>query len=652
MGKRLTAPTTTTGRFTRRSLLVLAGLGLTTSGVARAQTAPPLDRSVDVQLFQQAIGPQGFLTVDSATVPLHKQFSLGLMGNFQNRPFTLYTADVAGNLGSTRVDIVRNQVSGELQFALGLFDRFQVGAALPFTAYINGENFNELGQPAGSSFKSGGIGDLRLEGKGIMSSWKSEPAESGRTHELSLAAIAGLTAPTGKDSQFQGDKTLTGRVKLVAEYRTKPIRVGALIGALLRDKSQVFRAEVSHQLLYGGAVEVRPHRQLGIIGELFGRSGFNGYVDSNPVEADFALRLHATSMLSLTGGMGFGLVRGVGAPKFRGFLGVAWAPDFRDRDGDGVADIDDQCQDAAEDHDGFRDSDGCPEPDNDGDGILDGADRCPTEAEDLDQYQDEDGCPELDNDKDGIPDLNDPCPNAAEDGRGKRPKDGCPSSAEDSDGDGVVDARDKCVDEPEDRDGFEDYDGCPEPDNDDDGIPDNFDTCPNAAEDPDGFEDTDGCPELDNDKDGIPDARDKCPEKAETLNGNKDDDGCPDPGAEIVKLDLEGHRLDIRERITFGSKAGAPVVNGAGATVLNLVAMLLRGHDELTSVRIGVAAETPAAATQRAELVKAELVKRGVDAARLKAEALPAGGAARVEFSIEQIAEKKAPPAAPSDANP
>lgn len=48
-----------------------------------------------------------------------------------------------------------------------------------------------------------------------------------------------------------------------------------------------------------------------------------------------------------------------------------------DTDGDGLANGDDRCAEAAEDRDGFDDDDGCPEPDNDGDGISDAADRCP-----------------------------------------------------------------------------------------------------------------------------------------------------------------------------------------------------------------------------------------------------------------------------------
>jgi outer membrane protein OmpA-like peptidoglycan-associated protein len=97
-----------------------------------------------------------------------------------------------------------------------------------------------------------------------------------------------------------------------------------------------------------------------------------------------------------------------------------------DRDHDGIDDPHDQCPDEPEDHDGFQDTDGCPDPDNDADGILDANDKCPDEAEDRDEFEDEDGCPEPDNDHDGFADAVDQCPNEPETMNGNQDTDGCP----------------------------------------------------------------------------------------------------------------------------------------------------------------------------------------------------------------------------------
>ena len=51
-----------------------------------------------------------------------------------------------------------------------------------------------------------------------------------------------------------------------------------------------------------------------------------------------------------------------------------------DVDGDFIADVDDECPSNVEDHDGFEDEDGCPDPDNDGDNVTDENDACPNVA--------------------------------------------------------------------------------------------------------------------------------------------------------------------------------------------------------------------------------------------------------------------------------
>lgn len=165
----------------------------------------------------------------------------------------------------------------------------------------------------------------------------------------------------------------------------------------------------------------------------------------------------------------------------------------RDVDKDGLADEDDLCKDAAEDFDGYRDNDGCPDTDNDYDFVADINDECPQLPEDIDGFEDDDGCPEYDNDQDGL-----------------------------------YDSFDNCSDIAEDLDGFEDDDGCPDNDNDNDGLADADDLCPYDSEDLDDFNDSDGCPDLDNDMDGIADTKDNCLDKPENYNNYRDKDGCPD----------------------------------------------------------------------------------------------------------------------------
>lgn len=113
----------------------------------------------------------------------------------------------------------------------------------------------------------------------------------------------------------------------------------------------------------------------------------------------------------------------------------------KDRDGDGVLDVDDKCPDVK----GLASLQGCP--DRDGDGITDADDKCPDVAG-LARYQ---GCPIPDTDKDGINDEVDKCPTVP----GLARYQGCPIP--DTDGDGVNDEEDKCINEKGPASNF----GCP-----------------------------------------------------------------------------------------------------------------------------------------------------------------------------------------------
>jgi OOP family OmpA-OmpF porin len=618
------------------SVVTALATALLGAGTARAI---PSDHSIDANLFQPAIGPRNFLTVEGAEVPDHKRLSFGLNLNYQLRPYTSFTT------GTTEATshIIDKQFAGEISAAIGLFDRVQIGAALPYTLYLSGDVVDAMGVPTTQRLTENGVGDARLEGK-------YQIATLGDDDQYSIAASGGLSFPTNKGVDrpyYLGDKNVTGRLKAIGMAQLGHVRAAANLGLLFRGTSTSFATEIGHEALYGAAAAYELDHRVEVILELAGRSGLANfgkfYTDVNPFEVDVAARWGVTNMWNVVVGGGKGIGTGIGSPQLRLFAAAQFNPDFRDRDHDGVYDVNDKCPDQPEDRDGFHDDDGCPDPDNDNDGILDAQDKCPNDAEDLDQVEDEDGCPDPDNDHDGIPDLNDPCPNAAEDGQGKRPKDGCPSSAEDGDGDGVNDKADKCPDDPEDRDGFQDDDGCPDLDNDNDGIPDNFDTCPNDAEDGDGFEDEDGCPDPDNDKDGFLDGQDKCPLQAETLNGNKDEDGCPDPGAEIVHLAAD--RITVDDRIGFGSKGGKPTLKESAARSVNLVALVVKGHADIKKLRIEVRADgVPKEETQaRAEVIKAALVGKGVDAGRIEAVGM-GGGGARIDFLVIAAPPPPKPP--------
>src|SRR5260221_5683315 len=70
------------------AFFIVAAWDLVAPSPARADT--PFARTIDANLFQPAIGPRNFLTLDGADVSEHKRFSLGLTLNYQRRPYSMY----------------------------------------------------------------------------------------------------------------------------------------------------------------------------------------------------------------------------------------------------------------------------------------------------------------------------------------------------------------------------------------------------------------------------------------------------------------------------------------------------------------------------------------------------------------------------------
>ncbi len=201
-----------------------------------------------------------------------------------------------------------------------------------------------------------------------------------------------------------------------------------------------------------------------------------------------------------------------------------------------------------------------------------------------------------DRDNDGVPDSTDACPDVP----GTIALKGCP----DTDGDGIADKDDKCPTVA----GIAKYQGCPIPDTDGDGINDEQDKCPTVA----GVARYQGCPIPDTDGDGVNDEVDKCPTEA----GPASNFGCPVIATEII------NKINMSAKNLFFATGSAKLLAKSNASLNNVVAILkanptykvdIAGHTDNT----GKAEKNQLLSEARANSVKAYLVSKGVDEARL-----------------------------------
>lgn len=322
--------------------------------------------------------------------------------------------------------IVEHLLAAQLGVSFGLFERLVISAGVPFHLVMDGAAID--GQPRADGTS---VGDVYLGVRGRLFGEKEDP------FALSLQVTG--TAPTARAARFQsrfaGEGGFTIHPEILMEVRIAGIvRLTGNAGALVREEQDFGGLRVGPELTWalGAYVGVVPG-VLDVVVETWGATAFDRFGDAQvtPMEAIAGVRASPVRGLSIGAAAGTGIQRGYGAGDFRAVLSVGYATPGDegpgDRDADGLNDAVDRCADEPEDMDGFRDDDGCPDPDDDADGLPDASDRCPREPEDADGIDDEDGCPEEDADGDGAVDEVDRCPTEPGVALAARPEcTGCP----------------------------------------------------------------------------------------------------------------------------------------------------------------------------------------------------------------------------------
>lgn len=423
---------------------LLVALLLGSAARARAQHA------LDVQIFTPPAGRSAAIAIPEPELPPHGTLRLGATASWARWPL-VRRADCDAGLAIVASSCLEGDADGrtpvvsdlgalEGSFAVALFDVMQLGIVVPGLLVRVVDDFEQPTQLENRVR----LGDLRLA--------VDAPIATGST-ALGLSFVA--TLPTGDGASLVGARNWTATPSLVLRQRLGRAALSVALGYRLRQRAVLLGLEQDDELDTALGLRYAGSSALALSAELRARIGIGGDTQRDnemPVEAALAASLQFGRDTSITLGGGAGLWpgrSGYGAPLLRLFLAVhhaiATAP----------------CRFGPEDHDGFRDADGCRDPDDDGDGVADDADTCPNDAEDHDGFEDADGCPDWDDDADGLADAVDPCPRRSEDRDGFEDDDGCPEP--DNDRDGTADAVDACALDPEDRDGYQDHDGCPEP---------------------------------------------------------------------------------------------------------------------------------------------------------------------------------------------
>jgi outer membrane protein OmpA-like peptidoglycan-associated protein len=400
----------------------------------------------------------GLLGVDRADIDPPGEVGVRLELGYLRHPLQL-------SVGGQVRDLVANSVPLRLGVHIGVVRRLEVGLWIP----VSLETYT---QPGAASMSGAGASTRYDVASGDLRLFLKVAALTGRT--VGLSVVAGAMLLTGDQHSFRSDGEWGGEARLVLDVTHRWFGLIANAGTRVHDTFTV-RAqpgersfEIGPELLWGLGLTAALHPKVSFAVEAVGSESLPKAADEARTAAVLgSFRVRPAPGVDVYFGGGRSVAPGAArTDDFRLTVGVSWHPlggragPVGDRDGDGIPDDRDACPDEPEDHDGFQDQDGCPDPDNDGDGVPDVRDRCPNEPEDHDGFADDDGCPDLDNDGDGVPDASDKCPNTPEPTDGFQDGDGCPD--QDIDGDGIPNDRDACPYQPETKNGFNDEDGCPD----------------------------------------------------------------------------------------------------------------------------------------------------------------------------------------------
>ncbi|MET0341098.1 MAG: OmpA family protein [Polyangiales bacterium] len=323
--------------------------------------------------------------------------------------------------------IVDHQLTLKLDVSLALWNRLILLAGFDAPLLMKGPDVEATLAPEadGPGFGDVSLGlRLRLVG------------DADDVFGLGVQAVVVLPT-TGSSQHYSGEDAVAVRPELIADIRTRVLRIYANAGVLAHKKVDILGRTLGSELVYGLGASVPLHPRFELLGELSGGFDFEHFAARTSTGVEWLLggKANTTSGWWFGAGAGSGFTRGIGTPDVRAIGQIGYltpikkkeepapVPVEKDSDGDGILDSVDQCPDKPEDRDGFADEDGCPDPDNDGDGILDAADQCANEPEDRDGFADEDGCPDPDNDGDTVLDADDACPTEA----GPVENKGCPA---------------------------------------------------------------------------------------------------------------------------------------------------------------------------------------------------------------------------------
>lgn len=336
--------------FAGASRLVLA------AAVAHVGLAQAEDAGFDAHGFNLVAFDQqtlGHLAVHDPYIT--KGVFAGALFEYASAPLMRVTVPAGGTIENASWEPLLDDVMA-LNFSGGWAPsrNLRLDVAMPLFLASTGE---------GGVGNGAGLGDMRI----------SAAAAFAGNGGLGAGLVPYVDVPVGGGAPvYLGSSQVAGGARAMLGYRTERLLASMDVGAHFGAPTAIDAVEGATNLRVGLGLGYALNDSFGVGAEthttlpageehLFGGS-------PAPTEALAHGTFRTKRGLALTLGGAVGLSDGPGTASYRVFLGAGWSPSGnaamamdRDRDHDGVDDIQDECVDAPETKNGVKDADGCPD---------------------------------------------------------------------------------------------------------------------------------------------------------------------------------------------------------------------------------------------------------------------------------------------------
>ncbi|MBN2719257.1 MAG: hypothetical protein JXX14_25630 [Deltaproteobacteria bacterium] len=203
------------------------------------------------QILWSTPGPGNYAFVQSAEILSHRDVSFSVVADHYRKPLGLEVEDTV-YWSVARVSAI------DFSWAIGLFDRFQVGMVLPVVVEQSGVGASPLfddNTPVGHrEIGTAAVSDLRLHAKTIL--YRQFP--DGTDRGAGLAIDLGFSIPIGDEDNFSGEHAVIWAPTLLMDFRRRWLSAGTSVGVRLRsgDKPGLADAEVGNQLAHGLGITI------------------------------------------------------------------------------------------------------------------------------------------------------------------------------------------------------------------------------------------------------------------------------------------------------------------------------------------------------------------------------------------------------------